>query len=407
MKIKKETWPLNTSHSYKAVINTQPDYQRDLVWTTAQKQLLIDTILRGYDIPKLYFREYEKDDYQYQVIDGQQRLNAIWDFMDEKYSLPKNAEPVDGIEIAGKKFSQLDIKLNMKWQRYTLDIVILEESTEDDAMNLFLRLQNGTNLKAQEKRNAMPGRMKEFVLDVSNHDFFKNSVHFKNTRNSYDLTAAQMVLLTITNGIRNVRDKDLTQMYKDEISFNKESPVAKKVFRILNYLYKMFPNNTPELEKYNVISLYIIIMKLIDDYAISKREAEIANWFFDFEKRRSADLQLDPDERSGKFVMYSEKISNGTDALDSLTYRDNLLTEDLFSFIPDLVRKDPQRSFDFSQRLAIFRKDDGTCQICKKQCTFDNFEADHITPWSLGGPTTVANGQVLCPHCNEAKGNNI
>ena len=60
MKTNKKPWPLGTLSNAKGVrqrISTNPDFQRPAVWTTAQKQLLIDTILRDYDVPKMYWRK--------------------------------------------------------------------------------------------------------------------------------------------------------------------------------------------------------------------------------------------------------------------------------------------------------------------------------------------------------------
>ena len=51
---------------------TIPPYQRGLVWTDQQRKDLIDSIINGYDIPKLYFKK-SKDE-KLEVIDGQQRL---------------------------------------------------------------------------------------------------------------------------------------------------------------------------------------------------------------------------------------------------------------------------------------------------------------------------------------------
>ena len=56
MELKKDNWPLMTVYGIKDRVNTNPDFQRPAVWGLAQKQLLIDTILRGYDIPKFYWR---------------------------------------------------------------------------------------------------------------------------------------------------------------------------------------------------------------------------------------------------------------------------------------------------------------------------------------------------------------
>jgi len=93
----KKPWPLATLYGIRNSINTQADYQRPLVWSVSQKRLLIDTILRGYDIPKLYWRKTGKD--HYEVVDGQQRLKAIWSFMSNEFNLGKDADPINGNEI--------------------------------------------------------------------------------------------------------------------------------------------------------------------------------------------------------------------------------------------------------------------------------------------------------------------
>ena len=55
--LKKATWPLFTLSKKRKKIDTNPDYQRPAVWTKAQKQLLIDSILRDFDVPKIYLHE--------------------------------------------------------------------------------------------------------------------------------------------------------------------------------------------------------------------------------------------------------------------------------------------------------------------------------------------------------------
>ena len=80
MEINKKPWPLSTTFKLRDRINTDTDYQRPPVWTMAQKQMLMDSILRGYDVPKFYWHKVNEK--QYDVVDGQQRLRAIWDFME-------------------------------------------------------------------------------------------------------------------------------------------------------------------------------------------------------------------------------------------------------------------------------------------------------------------------------------
>lgn len=124
--LKKATWPLFTLSKKRKRIDTNPDYQRPAVWTKAQKQLLIDSILRDFDVPKIYLHEKNNDTY----------------------------------DVANKKYSELDMDIATIIDSYNLDFVILDTQNEDEIREMFLRLQNGTTLKAQEKRNAMPGRMR-------------------------------------------------------------------------------------------------------------------------------------------------------------------------------------------------------------------------------------------------------
>ena len=68
---------------------------------SGQKQLLVDSILRDYDIPKLYWRKVGSKPDTYDVVDGQQRLRAIWEFFDCGFTLPKNSDLIDGNDVAG------------------------------------------------------------------------------------------------------------------------------------------------------------------------------------------------------------------------------------------------------------------------------------------------------------------
>ena len=162
MEVNKKPWPILSVCSIKSRIDTNPDFQRPAVWSTAQKQLLIDTILRGYDIPKFYWRKTSKSPETYAVVDGQQRLRAIFDFQAERIGLPRDADPIEGFTVAAMKYLQLPEELRMRFETYALDVVVLSDTSEEEVREMFLRLQNGTSPKAQEKRNAMPATTRVF-----------------------------------------------------------------------------------------------------------------------------------------------------------------------------------------------------------------------------------------------------
>ena len=412
MQINKKVFPLMTvslPNGLRSRIDTNPDFQRPSVWSVSQKQLLIDTILRGYDIPKMYWRKIKVNPDAYEVVDGQQRLRAIWSFFDGEYALPDDAEPINGEPVAGLKVSELSDALIIQLQTYSIDVVVVEDTDEDEVREMFLRLQNGTSLKAQEKRNAMPGQMRDFVRKLTDHRFF-NSVAFRNVRYTHDQVAAQLTCLEIAGEPVNVKNIDLNRMYQQNLVFADSSNIAKSVKKTLDVLAETFPEPTPELERFNVIALYCLVAELQRQYIFSDIRSSLHYWFLEFETQRRQQDQLDDDSADAEWISYKEKISHSTDAQESIRFRMEFMMRHLLSRFPTLRQRDNQRDFTHVQRLTIFRRDLGVCQL-RIRCIgdkvrWDDWHCDHKIPWTNGGATTVENGQVACPACNLTKGAN-
>ena len=410
MKAHQTPWTPDIAHKMLGKIDPKPQYQRGSVWTRKQKQLLMDSILRGMDIPKLYLRSVgdgSTGSYDFEVVDGQQRLRAIWEYFDGEYALSKDSELViAGEDLRGRKYQDLSKDAWIELGRYPLTVVELD-ATDDEVEEMFVRLQNGTTLRAAEIRNAMPGNMKEFVRELADHSFFP-SCRFANKRRDYDHVAAQMTQLELAGEPTDVKNTRLEAMYRERQDFDPSSDKGKKVRRVLDYLAAMFPAKSPFLEKYNAVALYLVVSHLMENFHIAGREAELTNWFEDFEALRLADRDKPEDERDPALVSYQERTSHATDSVDSLQYRMESLLERLHGAIPDLAPLDPQRSFTDAQRKVIWLGDNKRCQArthCDgTECDWDNWHADHKIPWSKGGTTTVENGQVCCPACNLAKG---
>jgi len=407
MEISKKPWPILSVCGIKKRIDTNPDFQRPAVWSRSQKQLLIDTILRGYDIPKLYWRKIGSNPDKYDVVDGQQRLRSIFEYQNGEFPLSKDCDPIDDIDPSKMKYADLPDDLRLKFDTYSLDVIVLSATGEDEVREMFLRLQNGTTLKAQERRNAMSGSMRTFVKQLALHPFFKNC-GFSDSRFTYDHVAAQLTAVELNGGPCNVKNSNLNTMYEKEVEFDPTSAKAKKIKRVLDFLLEAFPEKTPELERYSVMSLYSLVSHCMEKYVMQSRPNDLANWFIAFEAKRATEEELPEDQRDPEFLSYKERTSHSTDAQDSLEWRQDFLLRKFFEQVPDIQPKDNQRLFSHEQRLAIFRKDHQICRVRMKcegvKCEWDAWEADHIKPWSKGGKTTVANGQVACLPCNSSKG---
>jgi uncharacterized protein DUF262/HNH endonuclease len=407
MDISKKPWPILSVCGIKSRIDTNPDFQRPAVWSRSQKQLLIDTILRGYDIPKLYWRKTGSSPDRYDVVDGQQRLRAVFEFHIGGFSLPKESEAVEGIDIGNMKYTDLPDDLRLRFDTYSLDVIVLTDTDEDEVREMFLRLQNGTTLKAQERRNARSGKMRDFIKQLAEHLFF-SSCGFTNSRFTFDLVASQMTALELNGGLCNVKNANLNAMYEEQAEFDANSQKAKKIRRVLEYLLQSFPDKTPELSRYSVISLYSLVSHCLEKYVMNDRQHQLRDWFIAFEAARAEQDELSEDARDSELLSYKERTSHSTDSEDSLEWRQDFLLRKFFEAVPDIRLKDDQRLFSREQRLAIFRRDSGHCQVKLKcagvKCEWDAWEADHRVAWSKGGKTIVSNGQVACLACNSAKG---
>lgn len=136
------------------LIELNPGYQRRRVWKdNKKKSLLIESLMLRIPIPAFYF--YENEDGEYQVIDGQQRLTTIKEFVDGEFQL-------SGLEYLGKeynkrKFKDLDTKYVQRIYRTQIAVNILDaRSPKNVIYDIFRRVNTGgVNLNPQEMRNAL------------------------------------------------------------------------------------------------------------------------------------------------------------------------------------------------------------------------------------------------------------
>jgi hypothetical protein len=138
-----------------------------------------------------------------------------------------------------------------------------------------------------------------------------------------------MALLELEGGPANVKNADLNRMYKDHREFNVGGPKVAKIRRTLGYLKELFPQKTPELERYSVVSLYLLVSHLLERYVIDGRQPQLATWFITFEQHRRDQRQRPTDECDPNIVAYQEKTSHSTDSEDSLSWRHEYLLRHL------------------------------------------------------------------------------
>lgn len=165
----------------KQVINIRPEYQRRLRWKGPQKSKLIESLLLNIPIPSVFF--YESEAARYEVMDGQQRLNAIKEFMNNEFKLTSLGVlwPLNGMS-----YSQLPPRIKRGLDRAVITAIILllesdvesvqeRDKTQADIRRfIFERLNTGgTRLNAQELRNAVyPGKLNDLIIELARDSRF-------------------------------------------------------------------------------------------------------------------------------------------------------------------------------------------------------------------------------------------
>lgn len=233
-----ETYPIQHStimriYSEKDEIIVNPEYQRNGgVWTPEKKQLLIDSILNNYDVPKIYFHQFDRKDRAesgktYAIIDGKQRLETIWAFIEGKFNLSNDFEYQDDESLNLKGMSYNDIaqeypKVRIKFDSFVLPIVGVSTDDFDLIEDMFSRLNEAVPLNSAEKRNAFGGDMVRAIREVSKLRLFTDKVKFKNNRYQHFEIAARYLLVEATLK-ENSKLIDTKKVYLDSMAKNYKS----------------------------------------------------------------------------------------------------------------------------------------------------------------------------------------
>lgn len=293
MKIEHSRRSLTELHKDRDTINLTPMWQRGRAWPRQKQVLLVDSILRGMDMPKIYLWKRKPQD-SFDVVDGQQRLRAVWDFFDGEYALnhTQPLQPVGTTEISGKSFSELTPLLRRRLKNFKVSIAEIKNAPTHDITLLFARLQLATPLNSAELRNAILCPLRHEVdATALNHGFFSNC-RIPSQRMKHQDYTAHAYALAINGDQVDLKAPDLRELYIQSPQMSQEelmqlSGLVSDAFDLLSEI-NLSANQGITQKWMFCDQTYFLIKKVREDAEVDTDA--MAQVYREFETRRLAHI---------------------------------------------------------------------------------------------------------------------
>jgi hypothetical protein len=281
-------------------IDMEPPYQRQgKLWSKTDKAFLIDSILNEYDIPKIYMADFtfgtsplNRKRLPYAIIDGKQRLEAMFDFFNGKLTLDSTFvyESDPNIKIGGLGYP--DLKKNHPdiadiFDNYNLSVMRVLTDDENKINELFVRLNRSKPLTGAEIRNAMAGPVPQSTRLVTDHKLFKDFIHFTISRGQDKNAAAKVLLFEFKQQLMETKRKNLDSFVTVTLKKDQKDIVelaSRRVLDTLDRMAEIFLPKDPLLASAGILPVYYWFVRQRD----SKEDSVIREFLNDFEQKRKA-----------------------------------------------------------------------------------------------------------------------
>lgn len=330
---------------YGGRLDIRPPYQREFIYKDKQREAVIDTITKSYPLNVMYWAV--REDGNYEVIDGQQRTISICQYADGEFA------------YLFRYFHNLKDDEKEKFLDYKL-MVYLCSGTDSEKLQWFKTINiAGEKLTDQELLNAVYSG--SWVSDAKRY-FSKTGCVAYSLGSDYlnGSPIRQDYLETAINWI----SKGNIEVY---MANNQHEPNASELWlyfqSVINWVKAVFPKYRREMKGVEWGALY----------------NEFKDQKFDHQKIESevASLMMDEDVTNKKGIYFYV-----------LTRKEKYLNI---------------RAFSENQKREAYERQKGICTVCNEHFEIHAMEADHITPWHLGGKTSGENCQMICKEDNRRK----
>ena len=408
-----------------------PEYQRGVVWNPDQQKKLVDSVLRGYQLPVIYLHFNETSvagmiRQSYDIIDGQQRIEALYLFVEGAFRLFRVDEERarfpkflldEPCPWGGKDFHGLSDDLQEKLMGAEIPVSVITTENSNEVRDLFVRLQSGLPLNAQEKRDSYPGQFTDFILALGGkpaipkypgHPFFQRILRMKpgRDRGKTRQLAAQLAILFLErrkggpDRFVDINAGAIDQYYYSNLDFNSDSDDCKKLRAILDKLTDLFGQwKGPKLRAHDAMHLVLLLDTLWEDYTRSWESTLVhaqSRFSETLAEAAKSAREGEPDETWSRYGVWTRSNS---DRGENIERRHRHYSQRMYEFMGNIVLKDNRRTFGPLEREIVFWKDKA-CRVCDSEVIWNEAEIHHVLPHSEGGKTELKNATLVHKHCH-------
>ena len=346
-------------------------YQRRAVWGEKDWIRLVETILLNLVVPSVYFWNSETDPETgkaiLHIVDGQQRITAIQNFVNGEFKLKGNylLEEESKQRFGNKYFSDLSPDEKKDFWDYKLSVIEIARDVKiDDVKNMFKRLNlTDYNLNNQERRNVISGEFAALARELAENEFWskegKELFRANVVKRMQDVEFCASLILLYKRGIIDQQtDKALNDAYRDyESNYDDADKDRNAVLKAMELVDKFICDKTlPFLRRtsqlYTLFSVVFYIMsknKTISDKEVKKFYAFV-DIYDKFKNEENVTLDLSLEERNlyDLFKKYKQASSEGTRKLINRMVRFDVLkhflleddsTDELVSSLCEKLKK--------------------------------------------------------------------
>ena len=241
-------------------LSLNPAFQRRAVWSDKAKSYLIDTILRGKPIPKIFMRQIINPTTKTsvrEVVDGQQRLRTILSFVRDGFIVSKRHNPTFG----GKLFSQLDPVDQTHFLSFELSVDLLVNLPNSEILDIFGRLNSyAVTLSDQERINADhfgPFKILADEIGRKHYEYWlqQRIINERSIVRMAEINLVADLLIAMREGIKAKRQiKKYYDEYENQFD-DDVSEIEKRFDAVLDAIAKLFPEGLSD-SYFNRINIF-------------------------------------------------------------------------------------------------------------------------------------------------------